>query len=147
MRYLLGVDFGGSYIHTIAGFETRPLDDLYTKALENGGEYFKRAKFPGFGSGKRADLPQDEDGKTVSRRFTVRDRLVYVSVTNVDGKTLTVMLDTAETPVYMIKGALMLQLLMVTAVMLFAACPPSWMFAPCKASNCSAVMFSAGKTS
>ena len=98
---------GGCLIHNISD---NALTKLYQRALNQGGDYFHRAGLSGFQSGETR--PFLSGGS-----YHVRDRLLYAAVKDTSRGVLILLFDSAVTPVNMIKGALMLQLMLVTLTM------------------------------
>ncbi len=97
----------GCIIHGING-ET--LTELYHSALSNGGNEFQRANMKGFQN-------SDDDHRFFPHsKYSVRDRILNVSVKDTSRGALIIMLDAATTPVNVIKVALMLQLLITTII-------------------------------
>lgn len=97
----------GCIIH---GINSEKLTDLYKSALKNGGEYFHRADLKGF---------QGEGGNPrffKRNAYSVRDRILNVSVKDTENGTLIIMLDAAVTPVGIIKAALTMQLFITTII-------------------------------
>lgn len=104
---------GGCIIHNTSD---RTLNDLYRKALEEGGEYFHRAGLGGFNQGDPRD-PFD-----VRDRYNVRDRILHVSVRDTDAGQLILLFDGACSPVGIIKRVMNVQLGIVTVFLtIFAA--------------------------
>lgn len=95
---------GGCLIHNISD---NALTKLYQRAQSQGGEYFHRAGLAGFQNGETRPFFSGGD-------YHVRDRLLYATVRDTTRGTLILLFDSAITPVNMIKGALMLQLMLVT---------------------------------
>ena len=98
---------GGCLIHNISD---NALTKLYQRAQSQGGEYFHRAGLAGFQNGETRPFFSGGD-------YHVRDRLLYATVRDTTRGTLILLFDSAITPVNMIKGALMLQLMLVTLTM------------------------------
>ncbi len=97
----------GCIIH---GINSEKLTELYHSATENGGNYFHRANLNGFQSGgdKRIPFPRS--------KYSVRDRILNVSVKDTENGDLIIMLDAAITPVNIIKTALTIQLFITTVI-------------------------------
>ena len=107
-RLLTTADVGGGcVIHVV---DDKTLNELYGKALENGGEYFHRAALSGFQQGKGGR-------PLLSGKYNVRDRILYISVRETDSGALIMLFDAAISPVNMIKGALTAQLIVTTIVL------------------------------
>lgn len=98
---------GGCLIHNISD---NALTTLYQSAQSRGGDYFQRAGMSGFQHGESHPF-------FVGGDYHVRDRLLYTAVKDTSRGTLILLFDSAITPVNMIKGALILQLMLVTLTM------------------------------
>ena len=111
-RLLTTADVGGGcIIHVV---DDKTLNDLYQKALENGGEYFHRAALGGFQNAK-------EHNTILSGKYNVRDRILYVSVKDTPRGALIMLFDAAVSPVNLLKGAVTMQLILVSIVLILAA--------------------------
>lgn len=93
---------GGCIIHNI---DDKTLNDLYGKALDEGGEYFHRAGLAGF---------QNNAGPG---KYIVRDRILYISVRETASGSLIMLFDGATSPVSLIKAVLTMHLLLVSIVL------------------------------
>ena len=102
---------GGCIIHVV---DDKTLNDLYQKALANGGEYFHRAALAGFQS-------KSEEHSVFSGKYNVRDRILYVSVKDTPSGALIILFDAAISPVNLLKSAVTMQLMLVSMVLIFAA--------------------------
>ncbi len=101
----------GCIIHSI---NSEKLTELYHNSLESGGEYFHRANMNGFKDGeKRPFFKRDI--------YSVRDRILNVSVKDTPQGTLIIMLDSAISPVNVIKTALTFQLIITTIITAISA--------------------------
>jgi len=102
-RLITTADIGsGCIIHNT---NDQTLNELYQKALESGGEYFHRAGLSGFNRKQTGD------------QYDVRDRILYASVRNTEVGTLILLFDAPSSPVSIIKGVMIVQLIMVTIVL------------------------------
>ncbi len=111
-RLVTAADIGsGCIIHVV---DDKTLNELYQKAVASGGEYFHRAGLAGFQSG-------DEGTAPFTPRYSVRDRLLYVSVKDTPSGSMIMLFDAAISPVNMIKGALIVQLCVVSVVLIVIA--------------------------
>lgn len=110
-RLVTTADIGGCMIHNVSD---DMLNKLYQRALSKGGDYFHRAALSGFQNGT-------DGGRLLGKAYSVRDRLLYASVKETSRGTLILLFDSAISPVNMIKGALMLQLMLVTVMLLLIA--------------------------
>lgn len=102
---------GGCMLHNV---DDALLNDLYNKSLENGGEYFHKAKLRELT--KKGEHPIFPNGQ-----YDVRNRVIYVSVKNTDRGQLILMLDAAIEPTSALKSAVTSQLLLTTLIMTLAA--------------------------
>lgn len=111
-RLLTTADVGGGcIIHVV---DDKTLNKLYQKAVASGGEYFHRAGLTGFQNGEERATP-------FTSRYSVRDRILYISVKDTPGGALIMLFDAAISPVNMIKGALTLQLFVVSVALMVVA--------------------------
>jgi len=97
----------GCIIH---GINSEKLTELYHSATEAGGDYFHRANLNGFQSENSGRL------RFSHSKYSVRDRILNVSVKDTEKGSLIIMLDAAITPVNIIKTALTIQLFITTIV-------------------------------
>ena len=97
---------GGCIVHNI---DDKTLNDLYQQALKADGEYFRRAGLGGFNQGA-------PHGK-----YAVRDRILHISVRETEAGTLIMLFDGACSPVIIIKGAMTVQLILVSIMLSFVA--------------------------
>lgn len=108
-RQVTTADMGGCMIHNVSD---DMLNKLYQRALAGGGEYFHRAGLSGF---------QNNESGSAAKGYSVRDRLIYVSINETSRGTLILLFDSAISPVNMIKGALRMQLQLLTILLLMIA--------------------------
>lgn len=107
-RLVTSADIGGGcLIHNI---DDKALNNLYQKALHEGGEYFHRAGLGGF------------NHHGLHGNYPVRDRILYTSVRETSGGPLIMLFDGASSPVTILKGAVTIQLILVSVILsVFAA--------------------------
>lgn len=96
---------GGCMIHNI---NDKSLNELYKKAVENGGEYFHRAGLREFQSNVKNNY---------KAKYTVRDRILFVSITETSQGSMIMLFDAATTPVSITKAVLTVQLVFTTLVL------------------------------
>ena len=83
-RLLTTADVGGGcIIHVV---DDKTLNELYQKAVASGGEYFHRAGLTGFQNGEERATP-------FTSRYSVRDRILYISVKDTPGGALIMLFD------------------------------------------------------
>lgn len=97
---------GGCILHNI---DDNSLNDLYQRALKADGEFFHRAGLGGFNQA-------EANGK-----YTVRDRILHISVQDTDQGSLIMLFDGASSPVNILKGAMIVQLVLVSLVLTIIA--------------------------
>lgn len=102
-RLVTAADIGGGCI--VHNIDDRALNDLYQKALQQDGEYFHRAGLGGFNHNGR-------HGK-----YAVRDRILYVTVREGANGPLIMLFDGASSPVTILKGAVTIQLILVSIIL------------------------------
>ncbi|MBR5538785.1 MAG: hypothetical protein IKU61_02685, partial [Clostridia bacterium] len=105
-RLLTAADVGGGcMIHNV---NDKSLNMLYSQALENGGEHFQRIDLKDF---------QNNIKNNMKVRYAVRDRLVFVSVTETARGPMIMIFDAATSPISIVKAVLAVQLLFTTLVL------------------------------
>lgn len=97
----------GCIIHAVNG---EALTAMYDKALQNGGEHIERASLAGFAQGKN-------NNPLSYRKYSLRDRVLYVSVRESDKGPIIIIIDAAVSPGNVIKGALLTQHIIITIIM------------------------------
>ncbi len=107
-RLITSADIGGGCI--VHNIDDKSLNDLYQKALEKGGEFFHRAGLGGF------------NHHGLHGKYAVRDRILHISVRQTESGSLIMLFDGASTPVTILKGAMTVQLILVSLILtVFAA--------------------------
>ena len=96
---------GGCMIHNI---NDASLTELYRLASNNGGEYFHRVNMRDF---------QSSIKNNHKFNYKIRDRILYVSITETEHGPMILFFDAATTPVSIIKAVLTLQLVFTTIVL------------------------------
>lgn len=102
-RLVTAADIGGGCI--IHNIDDRTLNRLYREAIKEDGEYFHRAGLGGF------------NHRGLHGKYNVRDRILHISVKDTDAGTLIMLFDGASSPVSIIKGAMTIQLVMVSLIL------------------------------
>ncbi len=105
-RLITAADVGGGcMIHNI---NDTSLNELYQEALDNGGEYLHRAELRDF----QSNIKNNHKVK-----YSVRDRILFVSIAQTSNGPMIMMFDAATTPVSIIKAVLTVQLIFTTLVL------------------------------
>ena len=98
---------GGCLIHRVGDDK---LTEFCNKAIEDGGSYFERVSLGAFKGNFRLPLKNG-----------VRDRMLYVQVSQTESGRLVLMLDAPTTPLQTVKYTLILQLCIVSGLLLVVA--------------------------